>query len=76
MTYKEMLKEAWETIKEVTATPLKREPFTWKDTFRLFRRSLVFGILRCIFGFVVFFGLLLIFLAFVRIWDELLRFVR
>jgi hypothetical protein len=76
MTYKEMLKEAWETVKEVTSTPLSPQKLTWKEVFRLLRRSLVLGLWRGLVGFVVFFVMLFAVLAVLKLWAEIVHLLR
>lgn len=76
MTYKELLRETWETIKEVTSTPLSPEKMTWKEAFRILRRSLLLGLWRCFVGFAVFFVLFLAVVTFLRAWAVVMHLVR
>jgi hypothetical protein len=71
MTYKEMLRITWETIKEVTNAPLSREPMSWKEAFRLFRRSILLGLWRCVFGFSMFIVFFLLAMTIFRVWTEI-----
>jgi hypothetical protein len=76
MTYKDLLREAWETIKSTTTTPTKQAPLTWQEVFRLFRRSVVLAIWKFFIGFSVFVICLVVLLTAMRVWSEIVQFTK
>lgn len=76
MTYKELLRETWKTIKEVTSSPLVPEKPTWKEAFRILRQSILLGVWKCVFGFVIFFAAFLIVVTVLRAWALVIHLAR
>jgi predicted membrane chloride channel (bestrophin family) len=76
VTYKELLREAWETTKDLARPAVGVARLSWRETFRVFQKSVVPAIWERLVGLFIF-GLVCAFLVMLfKLWYELMRFSR
>jgi predicted membrane chloride channel (bestrophin family) len=76
MTYKELLREGWETVKDVARPTVHVVKLSWRETFKLFRRSVLPAIWERIVGIVIFGLLIGIIAGIVKVWYLLMSLAR
>jgi predicted membrane chloride channel (bestrophin family) len=73
MTCKEMLREGWDATKDLVRSTAGVARVSWREAFKLFRKSVVPAILERIVGLFIF-GLVCAFLVVLfKIWYGLMR---
>ena len=73
MTYRELVTEAWETVKDATRPAAMMGRVTWRAAFGLLRRSIGPAILERFVGLVV---MAAVIVGFVELWALLVGLMR
>jgi len=53
MDVKDLLRDSWDTVKDIARLPVRTAKVTWRQAFKLFEKSLGTAILERVAGFIV-----------------------